>query len=62
MYALVAQEVVPTNLAEVELDPVGVEVEGDGVRPQALREDALELLKADLSISVQVKELERDLC
>jgi hypothetical protein len=49
------------DLAQVELDPGGVEVEGDGVGREVLGEDTLELVERNVSTAIRVEELEGNL-
>lgn len=52
---------VTAHFAEVELDPSGIKVERDSVGGEVLRENALELVKRDITTTVRVKEPECDL-
>lgn len=60
--SLVAQDVLPSCFPEIQLDPGRVEVEGYRIRPETVREDSLEFVESDDSVSVEIKVLECDLC
>lgn len=60
--SLVTQDVLCADLAQVQLDPVRLKVERNGIRTQVLGKDSLKLFKAHSSISVQVEKLEGNLC
>jgi hypothetical protein len=59
--ALIRQVVIALLVAEVELDPRGVKVKGNGVGAQIVGEDALELVEGDVTIAVDVEDAEGDL-